>query len=71
MECPNGIYTLISVHIIALTDKLMRYNYALMFVYLVIIPEPVQYLIYALVLPCDLRYGSITYHNISTCFISP
>ena len=52
MECFNLIYTHLSV------------QYLDVCVYLINIPEPVQYDIYTLAFPFDLRHESVTYYNI-------
>ena len=46
---------------ISLTEELMRYTHWYWCVYLINIPEPVQYDIYALAFPFDLRCESVTY----------
>ena len=46
---------------ISLTCQLTRYTHQYQYVYLVNIPEPVQYHIYAIAFPFDLRCESVTY----------
>ena len=61
-------YTQISVRIshISLTNKLTRYTHQYQCIYLVNIPEPVQYHIYAMAFPFDLRCQSVTFNYIQS-----
>ena len=68
MECFNLIYTHLSVQYLDMRTLTCAYISRISRVYLVNIPEPVQYDIYTLAFPFDLKCESVTY-NIMHAYI--